>query len=110
MTKKKEPYFPNNWKALKDAPAEAFDSIEFDEFMDWKISGWEIPSSVACVIRVHNYRTNKVTEHIYNTLSAGERKARELMLKGESEFVVYTKDQVTQMIPQHWEDDDHDEN
>ena len=62
---KKKPYYPNNLKALKDAPVEAFESIEYDEFMDWKISGWEIPSSVACVIREENYVTGKITEHVY---------------------------------------------
>ena len=34
MTKKK-PYFHNNVEALIKAPAEFFESIEFDEFMDW---------------------------------------------------------------------------
>ena len=96
---KKKPYYPNNWKALKDAPVEAFESIEYDEFMDWKISGWEIPSSVACVIREENYVTGKITEHVYKRLSAGERKARQLMALGQGEFIVCTKDQVTQMIP-----------
>ena len=34
MPKKKKPYFHNNVEAIMDVPAECFDSIPFDEFMD----------------------------------------------------------------------------
>ena len=61
MTKKK-PYFPNNWKQYKDAPASWFDQILFEEFMDWKIAGWEMPSSVVCMIR----ETNNVLVKLQN--------------------------------------------
>ena len=46
----KKPYFPNNWKKFKDAPAEAFVDHLFVEVMDWKVAGWELPSDVACMI------------------------------------------------------------
>ena len=63
MAKKK--YFPNNVDALLEAPAELFKQIEFEEFMDWKVCGWDLPDSVECIIRSHNTRTNKVKEWIY---------------------------------------------
>tara|TARA_Y100001963_G_C6733704_1_gene425211 strand:+ start:88 stop:441 length:354 start_codon:yes stop_codon:yes gene_type:complete len=102
MTKKKkrkQPYFPNSVEALQDAPAEWFDSIPFDEFMDWKIHGYEIPSSVACIIRENNIKTGKVSEHIYQRESAAKKKAQKIMAEGESEFVLCTQDEVHHLYP-----------
>ena len=96
---KKKPYFPNNWEAINDAPAECFDSIPFDEFMDWKICGWEIPSSVACIIREKNYVTGKVKEYTYSRVSAAQKKARKIMDEAQSEFLVCTAEQVHLMYP-----------
>ncbi len=47
MSKKKD--FPNNFEAYRAAPHQFFESIDFEEFMDWKMMGWEIPSSVAAL-------------------------------------------------------------
>ena len=30
MSKKKKPYFPNNWKAYYDCPSSMFDELSFD--------------------------------------------------------------------------------
>ena len=51
MSKKKKKYFPNNYEAVAGAPAEWFGTLDFDEFMDWKIGGYELPSSINCIIR-----------------------------------------------------------
>ena len=51
MSKKKKPYFPNNWQAYANCPAEMFDSLPIEQFFDWRVEGWEIPSSVAAIIR-----------------------------------------------------------
>ena len=64
MSKKKKD-FPNNWEAISEAPAEFFDPLPFDDFMSWKIGGWEIPSSIACIIRATHLNTKKVTEYVY---------------------------------------------
>ena len=98
MTKKK-PYYPNNWRAIKEAPAELFDSIPFDEFMDWRVGGYEIPSSVACIIRETDYETGKVKEHTYQLENAARNKARKIMDKG-NEFIVCTSEAVHQLKPQ----------
>ena len=42
--------FPNNWKAYKDAPDDMFEPHTFEEVMDWKVAGWELPSSGNCLI------------------------------------------------------------
>ena len=97
MAKKK--YFPNNWKNIKAAPEQFFLPLEYDEFMDWKINGWEIPSSVACIIREQNIKTGKVTEHVYSRLSNANKRANKIMKEGKSEFLVCTHDDIGHIYP-----------
>ena len=98
---KKKTYFPNNWKAIHDCPPEYFDSLTFDEFMDWKICGYEIPSSISCIIREKNLDTGRVREYVYSKSSAARDKARQIMDEGVSEIVVATEDSVHHLFPQH---------
>ena len=106
MMPKKKPYFHNNWKHLKDVPAECFDSLEFDEFMDWKIGGYEIPSSVNCIIREKRIDTGEVTEYVYQTAGRAKNKARQIMDEGVSEFIVATAESVHHLYPELIEDYD----
>ena len=103
---KKKPYFPNNWKKLKDVPEELFENIDFEDFMDWKIGGYEIPSRVSCIIREQNLKTGKVKEHVYQRSSAAQRKIKELMEAGESEFVVCDEDNVHHLYPKYLDEED----
>ena len=103
---KKRDYFPNNWKAYHKAPSHFFDEIEYDEFMDWKVSGWEIPASVNCIIRERNLETNKVTEYVYQRASAAQRKLKERMALGTCEFTVCHADAIHQLMPEYEEDYD----
>ncbi len=99
---KKKPYFPNNWKAYKDAPEECFATeapLTFEEFMDWKIAGWEIPSSVSCIIRERNLKTDKVKEYVYQKEGAAQRKLKERMASGECEFTVCHADAIHLLRP-----------
>ena len=102
---KKKPYFHNNVKALMNVPAECFDSISYDEFMDWKIGGWELPSSCNYIIREQNIRTGKVKEYVYQKPSAARKKLEQRMESGESEFTVADHDTVHFLTPK-WEDYD----
>ena len=97
MGKKK--YFPNNWQAFKDQPEQFFVPLDFEDFMDWKINGWEIPSSVACIIREQNIKTGKVTEHVYSRLSNANKRANKIMKEGKSEFLVCTHDDIGHIYP-----------
>ena len=97
MAKKK--YYPNNWKNIKDAPEQFFLPLEYDEFMDWKINGWEIPSSVACIIREQDIKTGKVTEHVYSRLSNANKRANKIMKEGKAEFLVCTHDDIGHIYP-----------
>jgi len=81
-------YFPNNWEEYAEAPSEYFEPCTFEEFMSWKIANWELPSSVACVIRVTDSTTGKVTEHTYQRHGAAENKVKQLIRTPGIEFTV----------------------
>ena len=104
--KRKRKYFPNNYDAVAGAPAEWFPGIPFDEFMDWKIGGYEIPSSVNCIIRESRIDTGEVTEYVYQSAGHAKRKARQIMKEGVSEFVVATADELHYLKPEYIEDYD----
>ena len=104
--KRKRKYFPNNYDAVAGAPAEWFPGIPFDEFMDWKIGGYEIPSSVNCIIRESRIDTGEVTEYVYQSAGHAKRKARQIMNDGVSEFVVATAEKLHFLKPDLVEDYD----
>ena len=64
MPNKRPKYFPNNWKAYKESPDEFFLPIAYKDFFNWKVMGWVLPSSVACVIREE--KDGKISEKIYS--------------------------------------------
>ena len=107
MTKpKKKPYFHNNWEAIREAPSDFFYPMLYDEFMDWKIGGWELPSSCNFIIRERNLKTHEVKEYIYQKPSAARKKLEERMESGECEFTVCNHDSVHIITPQITEDYD----
>ena len=96
---KKKPYYPNNWEALKAAPSEWFDSLDYEEFMDWKVAGWELPSSHQCIIREENLRTGKITEHVYKRPHAAIQMLTKAMTRAESSFTVCNADAIHFLTP-----------
>ena len=108
MTKKK-PYYPNNWKKLKDVPAELFEPIEYDVFMDWKICGYEIPSSVNCIIRERSLITGEVKEYVYSRPMAAKKKLEERMESGEYEFTVCNDEAIHLLTPGLIDEEDYDD-
>jgi len=103
---KKKPYFPNNWKAIKDAPHQFFIPIPFDEFMDWKMLGWELPSSVDCIIREQNIKTGKIKEYVYINRESARKRANKIMSEGKSEFITCTHDDLAHMFPKQFTRED----
>ena len=91
---KKRKYFPNNWKPIKDAPEEAFPPIEFEDFMDWKIGGYEIPQSVAALVREKDLDTGKIKEHVYKYRHAAKKKCHKLIIEGNKEITIVQQDTV----------------
>ena len=105
MTKKK--LFANNWKEYRDTPAELFPEVPFEEYMDWRVHGWEILPTHCCVIRAST-NTGKVKEYVYKTDLGAKRKIKKLMDDGTSGITVCSVDNVHYIKPQY-EDDYYDD-
>jgi|TARA_B100000073_G_C23671881_1_gene548973 HD-like signal output (HDOD) protein len=88
--KKKKPYFPNNWKEIHDADSEMFMTHTYLEVMDWKIAGWELPSSINCIIRTTDLATKEVKEYVYKRRSAADNKIVQLLNNKTHEFTIVT--------------------
>ena len=75
--------------------------------MEYKIGGWQLPSSVHCIIREEHIVTGKVKEYVYQRSYAAENKVKQLLERPEIEFTVCTPDQIhfVSQLPIDDEDD-----
>ena len=100
MTKKrrrKKPYFHNNVEAIRAAPAEYFEPLEFDALMDAKLYGYHIPATVLCIIK--EYKPNgKVKEHTYQRGYAANRKIKQMIMDGH-QFSIVDREGCQHVIP-----------
>jgi hypothetical protein len=64
-------YFPNNWKAYKESPDNFFIPLTYKDFFNWKVMGWVLPSSIACVIREET--DGHISEKIYSQPHAAKK-------------------------------------
>jgi hypothetical protein len=104
MGKSKKEYFANNWQQYKDAPDEDFIPHTFEEMMSWKVAGWELPSSVCCVIRVMDKETRAIKEHVYSRHSAAQNKVQQLLNTSGIEFTVCDHDAIHHLTEQPIDD------
>jgi len=87
--------FPNNWDLYKQSDDDCFIEHTYDEIMEWKVHGWELPSSVCCIIRAHNKETHKVKEYVYQQPAAADKRLQLLLTDGcEYEVTVVDHEQV----------------
>ena len=88
---------PNNWLAVYETPSEYFPAIGYDDFYEFHIANWMLPSSHECVIRATDLRTGKVSEHSYRYRRAAENKIKKLI--GTHEFVVCDHEAIHKLSP-----------
>ena len=84
---KKPKYFPNNWKAYKSSPDEFFIPLTYNDFFNWKVMGWALPSSIDCIIREET--DGKITEKVYSQSKAA-RKYLETAMQTKNPKTVFT--------------------
>ena len=97
MPNKKPKYFPNNWKAYKESPDEFFIPITYKDFFNWKVMGWVLPSSIACVIREE--KDGKITEKIYSqSHAANNYLTKEMSTKGNRTIYTIVDDKQVQVL------------
>ena len=104
MTKKK-PYFPNNIRELQRAPDHAFQTLTYEEFMDWKIGGWILPSSICCLIRAHKV-DGTVKEYTYQKWSAAGKRIESLMTDETTIEVTVCDEDGIQLLRRNDDDDE----
>ncbi len=108
---KKKPYFPNNWRAIKDAPEDIFISMPFEQLMEWKLDGYQIPSSINCIMRVTSLSTGKIEEHVYTNERSAKRKLVSMLDEDKEgyEFAICAHDTIHHIFPKGmYEEDEHD--
>ena len=77
--KPRKKYFPNNIREIRKAPSDIFPSVPYEDFMEWRVGGWELPDGIECVIRARHVDTYKVKEYVYQSFTAaGKRIEREM--------------------------------
>lgn len=108
MSGSKKPYFPNNWQEYKDAEDDVFIPHTFEEVMTWKVGGWELPSSICCIIRTNNLETGKVKEYVYQKRSAAQAKVNDLLSRSNIEFTVVDHDSIHHLSQALLDNDDQD--
>ena len=95
---KRRKYYPNNWDAIKQCPPNYFPPMAYEEFRDWKVFGYQLPSSHYSIIRVEDLQKNTITEYTYKT----EHHTKQRMLKevsGHKRVTLATMDGVYHLIP-----------
>ena len=105
MNGKKKPYFANNWQMYKDADPDMFLTHTFQEVMDFKVAGWELPSSVDCIIRTTDLETKKVQEYVYKRPHAAQNKIRQLLTDKTHDFCITTHDTQHYLGPKLQDDE-----
>ena len=106
-------YFPNDWEMWKELPEELLTGLDPEEFLDNVVFSWKIPSSVKCILRVHNVTKNKVTEYTYQREHAAQaRYAKEMQVDDDVEVTLCThsgQTVITNFLPPDYHEDDYEE-
>ena len=97
MTKRKRRYYANNVRAVTETEAEYFPQIDFDDFQEFHVANWLLPSSHECIIRATNLKTKKVEEFTYRYRKAAHNKIEKLF--GTHEFVVCDHEAIHKLTP-----------
>ena len=86
--------FPNNFDKYQKIPSDKFKDIGYEEFMEWKVCGWELPGSVSCIIRADNVRTNKVKEYVYQRHGDAVKRIDKLMTDLDNVITICDNDEI----------------
>ena len=94
----KRKYYPNNWDAIKQCPSSYFPAMEYEEFKDWKIHGYQLPSSHYGIVRIENKDEGTVEEFTYKTEHHTKMRLKKEVGKNK-EITIATDDGVYHLKP-----------
>ena len=88
----KKPYFPNNIEGVMETE---YVPVDVDVVMDNSLHLWDIPSSVAVIMRATNKRTGKVEEYSYSSMYHAKKKVHKLMMSGHYDLLLADDDSIS---------------
>ena len=86
--------FPNNFDAIQEAPDEIFEPCSVEDFFDWRVGGWDIPSSVMCIMRAEHTKTGRITEHVYSKPGHARNRLLKYMEEGNYEVTIANHESI----------------
>jgi len=91
-------YYPHNWDAISDAPSEYFEACTVEDFFEWKVNGWMMPSSISCILRAQHINTGKIKEHVYKSPQRAVNRLVSYMESGQYEVTVCNHDSISLVV------------
>ncbi|MDA7436678.1 hypothetical protein N8654_03220 [Synechococcus sp. AH-601-B19] len=88
----KKPYFPNNIDAVMETE---YDPVDVDVVMDNSLHLWDIPSSVAVIMRATNKKTGKIEEYSYSSVYHAKKKIQKLMMSGNYDLLLADDESIS---------------
>ena len=79
-------------------PDDFFQPMTYEQFEDWKLDGYVIPESVACIMRIKNLQTGKIKERYYNSSKWAQKRVKECM-KNNLEFTLVSMEGTFHLTP-----------
>ena len=95
---KKRKYYPNNWDAIKQCPPNYFPAMEYEDFREWKVFGYQLPSSHYAVVRIDDRDKGTIVEYTYKTEHHTKQRLKKEMT-GNKHVTVATMDGVYHLMP-----------
>lgn len=88
----KKPYFPNNIEAVMETD---YEPVDVDIVMDNSLHLWDIPSSVAVIMRATNKKTGKIEEYSYQSMHHAKKKVHKLMMTGHYDLLLANDESIS---------------
>lgn len=95
MTRK---YYPNNWREIQQAPEEYFPDMDYEDFRDWKVFGYELPANVYGIVRSESKDGGKTIEYTYKSEYQARQRVKKEILK-ERQVTLCTMEGVWHIKP-----------
>ena len=81
----KKPYFPHNIEGVMDTQ---FSPVDAETVLENAVHAWEIPSSVALLIRTTDKNTGRVQEFTYQSLRHARNRLEKLIHAGHYDILM----------------------
>ena len=88
----KQPYFPNNIEGVMETE---YDPVDVDIVMDNSLNLWDIPSSIAVIMRATNKRTGKIEEYSYQSMHHAKQKVHKLLMTGNYDLLIANDESIS---------------